>query len=131
MRDTASIVTHLTLCPYRIKNDELSVAVGPIAPAGVVSKVSTVMFRVKIAKRPQTIACVNVSIVAGLKYIKTETGSRLLADGWWGSSRHINYFGDWLLSLAMSLTTGEQCTHTCNPHSKTAHLVLPMFSVVC
>jgi len=45
--------------------------------------------------------------VADLKFIQSPTGSRLLADGWWGVSRHINYFGDWLLSLAMCLPTGE------------------------
>ncbi|KAK9462008.1 ergosterol biosynthesis ERG4/ERG24 [Lipomyces oligophaga] len=40
------------------------------------------------------------------KYIETQTGSRLLADGWWGVSRHINYFGDWLMSVAWCLPTG-------------------------
>jgi Ergosterol biosynthesis ERG4/ERG24 family len=45
--------------------------------------------------------------VKDLKFIQTKTGSRLLADGWWGKSRHINYFGDWMLSVAMSLPCGE------------------------
>ena len=35
-----------------------------------------------------------------------QTGSRLLTGGWWGWSRHMNYFGDWLLALGMSLPTG-------------------------
>ncbi|KAK9455435.1 ergosterol biosynthesis ERG4/ERG24 [Dipodascopsis uninucleata] len=43
---------------------------------------------------------------ANLKYITTNTGSRLLADGWWGISRHINYFGDWLMSISWCLPTG-------------------------
>ena len=33
-------------------------------------------------------------------------GKRLLAGGWWGLARHINYLGDWLLALAMCLPTG-------------------------
>jgi delta14-sterol reductase len=43
---------------------------------------------------------------ADLKAIAMPTGSRLLADGWWGVSRHINYLGDWMLALGMSLATG-------------------------
>jgi delta14-sterol reductase len=31
--------------------------------------------------------------VAHLKFIKTESGSKLLVSGWWGAARHINYFG--------------------------------------
>lgn len=44
--------------------------------------------------------------VAGLSYIQTKRGTRLLTAGWWGMSRHINYFGDWLQSLPFSLPTG-------------------------
>ncbi|KAJ1651015.1 erg24, C-14 sterol reductase [Dispira simplex] len=44
--------------------------------------------------------------VKGLKYIETESGSRLLITGWWGIARHINYLGDWLLGLSWCLTTG-------------------------
>jgi Delta14-sterol reductase len=44
--------------------------------------------------------------VSHLKSIPTERGTRLLISGWWGMSRHINYFGDWLMSLAWCLTTG-------------------------
>jgi delta14-sterol reductase/lamin-B receptor len=43
--------------------------------------------------------------VKDLPYIKTSTGTRLLAGGWWGMSRHMNYLGDWLIALAMSLPT--------------------------
>ncbi|KAK7207399.1 ergosterol biosynthesis ERG4/ERG24 [Myxozyma melibiosi] len=43
---------------------------------------------------------------AHLKFIKTKTGSKLLADGWWGTARHINYFGDWLMSISWCLPTG-------------------------
>lgn len=39
-------------------------------------------------------------------FIKTKTGSRLLCDGWWGYSQHINYFGDWIISWSWCLATG-------------------------
>lgn len=42
---------------------------------------------------------------AHLKYIETASGSKLLTSGWWGTSRHINYFGDWLLSWSYCLPT--------------------------
>lgn len=44
--------------------------------------------------------------VKDLKYIQTERGTRLLADGWWGSARHINYLGDWIMAWAWCLPTG-------------------------
>ncbi|KAK6457215.1 ergosterol biosynthesis ERG4/ERG24 [Scheffersomyces xylosifermentans] len=43
-----------------------------------------------------------------LASIKTKTGSRLLCDGWWGASQHINYLGDWLIGWAWCLPTGFQ-----------------------
>ncbi|KAJ8094479.1 erg24, C-14 sterol reductase [Marasmius tenuissimus] len=36
----------------------------------------------------------------------TSTGSKLLTSGWWGVSRHPNYLGDILMSIAWSLPTG-------------------------
>ncbi|KAI8976037.1 ergosterol biosynthesis ERG4/ERG24 [Pilobolus umbonatus] len=44
--------------------------------------------------------------VKDLTYIQTKTGSKLITSGWWGKSRHINYFGDWLMSLAWCLPCG-------------------------
>ncbi|KAI9932455.1 erg24, C-14 sterol reductase [Aspergillus wentii] len=44
--------------------------------------------------------------VAGLSYIQTKRGTKLLTAGWWGLSRHINYFGDWLQASPFSLPTG-------------------------
>ncbi|KAJ1973420.1 erg24, C-14 sterol reductase [Dimargaris xerosporica] len=44
--------------------------------------------------------------VKDLKYIETESGSKLLISGWWGLARHINYLGDWLFGLSWCLTTG-------------------------
>jgi delta14-sterol reductase len=44
---------------------------------------------------------------AGWTFLETKAGSRLLISGYWALSRHINYLGDWLMSLAQSLPTGE------------------------
>jgi Delta14-sterol reductase len=41
-----------------------------------------------------------------LKYITTKSGSKLLTSGWWGTARHINYLGDWLMSWGYCLPTG-------------------------
>ncbi|EON63431.1 hypothetical protein W97_02658 [Coniosporium apollinis CBS 100218] len=44
--------------------------------------------------------------VAHLKYMETKSGSKLLVSGWWGTARHINYLGDWIMSWAYCLPTG-------------------------
>ncbi|KAF8920411.1 ERG4/ERG24 ergosterol biosynthesis protein [Mucidula mucida] len=41
-----------------------------------------------------------------LEYFTTASGSKLLTSGWWGRSRHPNYFGDLLMAFAWSLPTG-------------------------
>nr|QXU63178.1 sterol C14 reductase [Phellinus igniarius] len=41
-----------------------------------------------------------------LQYFETQRGTKLLTSGWWGLSRHPNYFGDLLMALAWSLPTG-------------------------
>ncbi|KAI8868304.1 hypothetical protein GQ42DRAFT_180075 [Ramicandelaber brevisporus] len=41
--------------------------------------------------------------VRDLKFIKTESGSKLLVTGLWGVARKINYTGDWLLAFAWCL----------------------------
>jgi delta14-sterol reductase len=43
---------------------------------------------------------------ANATFLQTKRGTRLLTSGWWGRSRHINYFGDWLQSLPFCLPTG-------------------------
>lgn len=43
-----------------------------------------------------------------LKSIQTARGTKLLCDSWWGRSQHINYLGDWLISLSWCLTTSFQ-----------------------
>ncbi|RCI07221.1 hypothetical protein CU098_013953 [Rhizopus stolonifer] len=44
--------------------------------------------------------------LAGLSYLETEAGTRLITSGWWGQARHINYLGDWLMSVAWCLPCG-------------------------
>ncbi|KAI8372591.1 ergosterol biosynthesis ERG4/ERG24 [Choanephora cucurbitarum] len=44
--------------------------------------------------------------VAHLQYIETKAGTRLITSGWWGKARHINYLGDWLMSVAWCLPCG-------------------------
>ncbi|KAI9486850.1 MAG: ergosterol biosynthesis ERG4/ERG24 [Benjaminiella poitrasii] len=44
--------------------------------------------------------------VADLQYIETKAGTRLITSGWWGKARHINYLGDWLMSVAWCLPCG-------------------------
>lgn len=44
--------------------------------------------------------------VAHLKYMETESGSKLLISGWWGTARHINYLGDWIMAWSYCLPTG-------------------------
>lgn len=44
--------------------------------------------------------------VRGMSYLQTKRGTRLLTAGWWGLSRHFNYFGDWMQSLPFCLATG-------------------------
>lgn len=44
--------------------------------------------------------------VRHLPSIKIKSGSKLLAGGWWGCARHVNYFGDWIFSWAYCLPTG-------------------------
>jgi delta14-sterol reductase len=44
--------------------------------------------------------------ISHLEAMTTESGSKLLVSGWWGTARHINYFGDWIMSWSYSLPTG-------------------------
>ncbi|ODN79893.1 hypothetical protein L202_03785 [Cryptococcus amylolentus CBS 6039] len=41
-----------------------------------------------------------------LEFMQTERGTKLITSGWWGRSRHPNYFGDWLIALGWCLPTG-------------------------
>jgi hypothetical protein len=55
---------------------------------------------------PRRVLPVHAVPPTGLAFITTESGSRLLTAGWWGVSRHINYFGDWLMGVSWCLPCG-------------------------
>ena len=44
--------------------------------------------------------------VKHLQYMETKSGSKLLTSGWWGTARHVNYFGDWIMGWSYCLPTG-------------------------
>jgi len=44
--------------------------------------------------------------VAHLKTLPTARGTKLIISGWWGASRHINYFGDWIMGLSWCMPCG-------------------------
>lgn len=44
--------------------------------------------------------------VKHLESITTKSGSKLLVSGWWGTARHINYLGDWIMAWSYCLPTG-------------------------
>jgi Delta14-sterol reductase len=41
-----------------------------------------------------------------LSFMETKRGTKLLTSGWWGVSRHPNYFGDLIMGLSWCLPTG-------------------------
>ena len=43
------------------------------------------------------------SFTRSARYLQTSSGSRLLLSGWWGRSRHANYFGDLLMAASWCL----------------------------
>ncbi|PWN32829.1 putative ERG24-C-14 sterol reductase [Meira miltonrushii] len=48
----------------------------------------------------------NGSNKKNLQFMTTSSGRKLLTSGWWGRSRHPNYFGDWIMAFSWSLPTG-------------------------
>lgn len=44
--------------------------------------------------------------ISHLEYMETASGSKLLVSGWWGTARHINYLGDWIMAWSYCLPTG-------------------------
>jgi hypothetical protein len=41
-----------------------------------------------------------------VQFVQTKRGTKLLASGFWGMSRHLNYLGDWLMGLAWCAPCG-------------------------
>ncbi|KKY35540.1 putative deltasterol reductase [Diaporthe ampelina] len=77
-----------------------------LATAGVVFALGLYIFRASNLQKNVFRKNPEDPSVRGMSYIRTKRGTRLLAAGWWGMSRHINYFGDWLQALPFSLPTG-------------------------
>lgn len=78
---------------------------GTIAILGVVT-VGYYIFRSTNNEKNRFRTDPNDPRVSHLKYIETASGSKLLVSGWWGTARHINYFGDWIMAWAYCLPTG-------------------------
>ncbi|POS77348.1 Delta(14)-sterol reductase [Diaporthe helianthi] len=77
-----------------------------LAAAGVVFVLGLYVFRASNLQKSVFRRNPEDPSVRAMSYIQTKRGKRLLAGGWWGVSRHINYFGDWLQALPFSLPTG-------------------------
>lgn len=88
---------YLSVSPLELSQYEIAAIVGVMSLGFYIFKASNhekSMFRA--GKLPH------------LQSIQTETGTALLCDSWWSLSQHINYFGDWLISLSWCLATGFQ-----------------------
>ena len=83
------------------------VALGPFYVALILSigGVGYYIFRAANSEKNRFRTNPSDPAVAHLQYIQTAAGSRLLTSGWWGTARHINYLGDWILSFAYCLPT--------------------------
>ncbi|KAI9503904.1 erg24, C-14 sterol reductase [Coemansia spiralis] len=78
----------------------------------VFALVSFLVFRLSNSEKNAFRANPSDPAVGHLKYITTESGSKLLVSGWWGMARHINYTGDWMYGLAQCLATGFETPMT-------------------
>lgn len=96
---------------YSLQSKYLSVypvTLGPLCLTGVAALLITGFSIFRLSNLQKNIFRTNPDDprVAHLTYIETKTGSRLITSGWWGISRHINYFGDWIQAWPYSLPTG-------------------------
>lgn len=88
---------YLSVSPISLTNAQLSVVVGMMV-------LGYYIFRSANEQKSQF----RQGKLPNLKSIQTKRGTKLLCDGWWAKSQHINYFGDWLISLSWCLTTWFQ-----------------------
>jgi len=77
-----------------------------LAAIVLLNTVGYVVFRGSNSQKDQFRRDPNHASVKHLKTLKTESGRQLMVAGWWGISRHINYFGDWMMGLAWCLPCG-------------------------
>ncbi|KAJ2665870.1 erg24, C-14 sterol reductase [Coemansia sp. RSA 1199] len=78
----------------------------------VLAVASFLVFRLSNSEKNAFRTDPNDPAVRHLKYITTESGSKLLVSGWWGMARHINYTGDWFFGLAQCLAAGFETPMT-------------------
>ncbi|OLN87043.1 Delta(14)-sterol reductase 1 [Colletotrichum chlorophyti] len=97
------------------------VQLGPLGVAGVLAVFVTGLYIFRAANNQKSLfrRQPDHPSVKDMPYIQTKRGTRLLAGGWWGKSRHINYFGDWLQASPFSL-----------PTAVAGYLILPAGSAV-
>jgi len=83
-------------------------SLGPYGSAAVIGILSVGYYIFRSANNEKNRFRVNPKDprVAHLKYIETKSGSKLLISGWWGTARHINYLGDWIMAWTYCLPTG-------------------------
>lgn len=93
-----------TQCRY-LSVYPVHLGLGGVAAVGTVFAIGLYIFRSANSQKNVFRTTPNHPSVAGLSYIQTKRGTRLLTSGWWGVSRHINYFGDWLQASPFSLPT--------------------------
>jgi delta14-sterol reductase len=77
-----------------------------VAAASAVFATGLSIFRAANSQKSLFRSNPNDPKVANLSFLQTKRGTKLLTAGWWGKSRHINYFGDWLQASPFSLPTG-------------------------
>lgn len=84
----------------------VSLGVGGLAAVSAVFAMGLYIFRSANSQKNMFRTRPDDPRVRNLSYIQTKRGTRLLTAGWWGMSRHINYFGDWLQASPFSFPTG-------------------------
>ncbi|KAH7103387.1 ERG4/ERG24 ergosterol biosynthesis protein [Auriculariales sp. MPI-PUGE-AT-0066] len=80
------------------------VELSPLAVAGILATAATGFYIFRSANGEKN-DFRNGRNPKNLQYFVTESGSKLLTSGWWGSLRHPNYAGDLLMALSWSLPT--------------------------
>ncbi|KAH7100262.1 ERG4/ERG24 ergosterol biosynthesis protein [Auriculariales sp. MPI-PUGE-AT-0066] len=81
------------------------VALGPLGVVGALGTAAAGYYIFRVANLEKN-DFRNGRNPKNLRFMVTESGSKLLTSGWWGFLRHPNYLGDWIMALSWSLLTG-------------------------